>query len=127
MGALELVANKQQDAILLQKLEREVAELKKKIEDCGSITVPINSLAPEPFELVKPIQVVIQPSDGEYIASFFDANINASGDNETEAIDNLKEVMLSIFQHLSDMPTNKLGKGPVRQLAVLKEFIRKHT
>jgi hypothetical protein len=124
-SAMGLVAAKQRDAIRLQKLEERVEELAKQIKNCGAIHVSITSLAPEPYELLKPIQVVVQPNDAEFIASFFDANVNASGDTETDAVANLKEIMLSVFAYLIGQPEGRLGIGPRRQVAVLREFIRR--
>lgn len=111
-------ATRQRDTNVLQRLTQEVGDLKKRLKQSGSITVPITSLAPEPFELRQTIQVVVQPCEDEFVASFFDANVNASGSTETDALANLKDVMLAIFRHLLAQPQGKLGPGPRRQLAV---------
>jgi hypothetical protein len=123
--AIELAAAKRRDAIRLQRLERAVEELQGRAKSCWSTTVSIASLAPEPFDLIKPIPVIVQPSDDEFIASFFDANINASGCTETDAVANLKDVMLGTLEVLLSQPPDRLGPGPTRQLAVLSEFIRR--
>jgi hypothetical protein len=47
-----------------------------------SIIVPIVTFAPEPFDIIKEIPVVVQPTDDEFSATFFDANINTQGCNE---------------------------------------------
>jgi hypothetical protein len=106
-------------------LERRVKQITTKLSQAASITIPIATLAPEPYDLIRTIPVVVQPVDDEYVASFVDANVNAAGCNETDAVANLKQVMLSIFEYLSAQPKGKLGPGPSRQLAVLREFIRK--
>lgn len=87
--------------------------------------VPLTTFAPEPFVLLKDIPVVIEESDGEYMASFFDAGIATMGDNPQEAFDNLKDLILGRFEILTgDMP-HKLAPPVKRQAAVLREFIRK--
>jgi hypothetical protein len=91
----------------------------------GSFIVPITSLAPEPFDVLKDIKAVVQPCDDEFMASFFDANINTAGCNEQEAIDNLKDLLVSRFQFLSEQPTNQLAAPLAKQIAVLREFIRR--
>ncbi len=126
-AAMELAAGKQRDAVRLQRVEAKLEEIAKRINDCGSIIVPVSSLAPSPYELIKPIPVVVQPGDGEFLATFFDANVNASGDTETEAVQNLKEIMLAVFAYQSKLPEDKLGPGPRQQFAVLKEFIKKRS
>src|SRR6266849_4289371 len=90
----------------------------------GPIIVPITSLHPAPFELIREMHIVVQPSDDDFIATFFDANINASGDTQEEAVANFKDVMLSMFRRFSQEPENRLGPEPKRQLAVLRQFIR---
>lgn len=104
----------------LSQLEGQVRELSKR----GSFIVPITTLTPEPYELLKEIKVVVQPSDDEFVASFFDANVNASGCNEIQAVDNLRELLVSRFSYLDTLPKEKLGPGPAKQIAVLRTFIR---
>lgn len=114
--------------VRLDKLEREVSSLKNVVahlRSSQSLVVLARTLAPEPFELLKDIPVVIQRSDDEYVASFFDANINASGGTETDAVANFKDVLLAVFERLEKEPTERLGPGPARQLAVLREFVRR--
>jgi hypothetical protein len=93
------------------------------LEIDGSVTVPIQTFSPEPFEVLKEIKAVIEESDDEYIASFFDANVSAGGSNQQEAIDNLKENLLNRFDYLGSLPPERLGIGPQKQLAVLREYI----
>jgi hypothetical protein len=91
----------------------------------GCFVVPITSLAPAPFHVLKDIKAVIQPSGDEYMATFFDANINTAGCNEQEAIDNLKDLLVSRFLYLSGQPSEQLAPPLARQIAVLREFIRR--
>jgi hypothetical protein len=53
-------------------LERRVKQLTAKLSQAGSITIPIATLAPEPYELIQTIPVVVQPMDDEYLASFIE-------------------------------------------------------
>lgn len=87
--------------------------------------VPITTFAPEPFEVLRSMSVVIQPLGDEHLATFFDANINASGETQEEAFANLKDVLLGTFQMLERMSESQLGLGPKRQRAVLFECIRR--
>lgn len=92
-----------------------------------SAVVPITTFAPEPFEARRPLSAVIQPIGDEHLATFFDANINASGETQEEAFANLKDILLATFQMLERMPESRLGPGPRRQRAVLNECIRRVT
>jgi hypothetical protein len=40
------------------------------------------SATPELYRVKKPIPVVVRPHDGTFLASFLDANVNASGETE---------------------------------------------
>ena len=102
-------------------LENKVSEVQSR----ACITVPIQSVAPEPFDLVHAIHVVVQQSGEDFSATFFDANINASGETQEEAVTNLKDLLVATFEALESMP-EKLGPGPKRQLAVLKQFLRRN-
>lgn len=92
---------------------------------CPYLVAHITTLAPEPFDVIKEIPVVIQPSDDEFLATFFDANVNASGCTETDAVSNLKDVLVGLFEYLDAQPPSRLGKAPTRQIAVLRQFVRK--
>ena len=87
--------------------------------------VPVTTFAPEPFEVIGPISIVIQPSGDDFLATYFDANINASGETQEEAFAALKDVLLATFQLLQRLPDDQLGPGPRRQRAVLTAVIRR--
>ncbi|MEX0679355.1 MAG: hypothetical protein WD063_19925 [Pirellulales bacterium] len=88
----------------------------------GSVIV-IASLTPAPLEVLKPIPVTVLPDDGAFVASFFDANVNASGDTALDAFEAIKDVIGSRYRLLVKHE-KELGVEPKRQLAVLREFIR---
>jgi len=96
------------------------AELTRRVE---TIVIPIATLAPEPYELVRAIPVVVQPAGGEFIATFFDANISTAGDTQEEAVANLRSLLLDMFEYLESEPPEALGPEPTRQLGVLRAFL----
>lgn len=113
--------------VKIKALEREMAVLQNRIKNVESqqpVIIPIETLAPEPFDIIKPFQAVIRPFQGEFIASFFDASINASGETIDEAYLNLKEIIVSTFEMLLSHKTAELGPIPFRQLKVLSSFIK---
>ena len=132
ISALEKLARRMlsswQEAASLAGLQREIASLQGRItflENAKPIVVPIQTLAPEQYEVIKQFQIVLEFRDPEYVATFFDAEIAASGATEVEAIVNLKDLVIATFEMLAGHPQDKLGPSPRRQLQVLKEFIRK--
>ncbi len=112
------------EQIRLAQLEEQVKKLQEYLDREPAIVVPIMTFAPEPFELTKEIDVVVQPQDDGYLASFFDANINAFGETQQDAVANLKDVMLILFEELASTPPEQLGPEPSRQLAILGAFIK---
>lgn len=106
----------------VKQLEEEVENIHDQLNR-RSVIVPIQSFEPFEFEVTKPILAVVQEEDGVFIASFFDANINASGESQLDAIEMLKDMIVSSYQILE---TNEkiLSTEPQRQLAILRNFIR---
>ncbi len=83
----------------------------------------ITSFAPEPYSLLYPIEIRIEPAQGSFVAFFFDANISASGDNQQQAFGNLKSLILDVYDSLRAEPPDRLGPEPKRQLAVLESYL----
>lgn len=89
----------------------------------------LRSLAPEPIEVIQEIPVVVRRIGDEgdnFVATFHEANVNASGDTPEESVANLREILAANFQHFLSLPGSKLGPEPRRQLEVLKTFLRKN-
>src|SRR5947209_3284943 len=86
----------------LASFEEKLCSLAAKVEEAPrQLRVPITTLGPRTLELMKNIEVVIQFIDeGNYVASFFDANVNASGCNPNNAFANLVETIVSRFETL---------------------------
>ncbi len=103
-------------------LEQRVETLEKQIQR-RSIIVPIQDLASSRVEVVQPILAVVQEDEGAFLASFVDANVNASGDSQLVAVEMLKDMISSAFQLFLSKEA-VLGEEPKRQLAVLRRFVR---
>lgn len=121
-----MVACKATDSFRISILEKLVGELRARVsalEERRTVLVPVETFAPEPFSIVRPIQVVVEQFDDAFVATYFDANVNASGDTEVEAVENLKEVMLLTFDSLEN--EKSLGAALARKVAVLKSIIKR--
>jgi hypothetical protein len=94
------------------------------LEAQATFCVPVDSMAPEPLEVVKPFHIVVRRVDEEYVATFFDANLSASGETDVEAVLNLKDIIAATFVMLRGHEPDQLGPGPRRQLAVLEHHLR---
>jgi predicted RNase H-like HicB family nuclease len=121
-----IIANRLEQVLRLNRLEDQVAELSARVEHLtGQVkTVCIHTFEPEPYEILRPVPIVVEPSGEEFSASFFDANISTSGETEQEAFDNIKNLILDIYDSLTREASDRLGPEPQRQLAVLRSFVR---
>ena len=90
------------------------------------LCVPISTFAPEPFEVVRSFDVVVRPEEDCFVASLFDANISSSGDTPEEAVANVKDLILMIFQNLESEDDHKLGPAMIRQKHALLSLIRRN-
>ena len=125
---IKTLSEKIQEGFRITKIEKELEVLKNRVtslETVPSIIVPIDTLHPEPYNVLKTIHAVVRPCEDDYIASFVDANVNSSGETIENAIVNLKEVIVIIYESLKRDDINYLGPGPLRQLNVLNKFIQK--
>ena len=89
-----------------------------------SVVVPITTFEPDPFDLLHNIPVVVQPTDDGYLATFFDANIGMTGDTKEESVANLRLLLVDVFDEL-EREEGQLGPQLVRQLAVLRSFMKR--
>jgi predicted RNase H-like HicB family nuclease len=110
-------------------VESKVEQVLKRLGELSalrrSFLVPIESLEPEPYEILRPFTAVVMEAEGEFEASIFDLGIFSSGETEEEAIANLKETLLDTFDQLNELPDTRLGKGPLRQKGLLNKCVRK--
>jgi predicted RNase H-like HicB family nuclease len=111
----------------VDKLEQDIAQIQghcEKLRDGQSITVPVETLAPDPVELRRPFQIVLQPHEGGYLATFFDAGISTEGDTQEEAVRNLKELVVDLWESFEE-DAERLGPVPAKQLTVLRTIIKR--
>ncbi len=125
---MERLTDRWHEVARLETLQKEISLLKDRcaaLERLAPLLVPIQTFAPEPYELIKPLHAVVCYQDEQYIATLFDANLGASGDTQTEAVLNLKEIIAGTFEMLTGVDEDKLGPGPLQQRKVLEALIRK--
>jgi predicted RNase H-like HicB family nuclease len=88
------------------------------------VEIPIQSLDPEPYEFIQPIPAVVRQEGEEYVATFYDANISASGETEKEAIQNLKDMVVATYELLTGHDRENLAAGSARTRDILETFVR---
>jgi predicted RNase H-like HicB family nuclease len=90
-----------------------------------SVSVPISTFAPEPFEIIRDFSVVVQPEEDGFVATLFDANISSSGETQEEAVANVKDLILMIFKGFEHEDDRVLGPAMIRQKHALLSLIRR--
>jgi hypothetical protein len=123
-----MASKKQKHEFRINLLEIVVNDLKSSVLKLQSLQpklVAINTFSPEPYEVLKPIVVGVNPVEDGYDACWIDANIHSSGDNEEEAVSNLKSLVLDFLDSFAKEPAEKLGPEPKRQMIVINEFVKK--
>ena len=92
-------------------------------------SVTINDLSRKGWQLKNPLVIIMeQRSEEDYVACFHDAYIYGYGDTSTEALDNLKELMLDQLEFLlKEKEQIILGTIPQNQLDILRFYIKKRS
>jgi len=115
----------------LETIEGALVEVVRKLERSAqpqqALWIPINTFAPEPYEVLKPLTAVVSPSEDGFEAGLFDADLFASGDTESEAVANLKSVIIDTFEAFEQLGESKLGPGPLQQKRTMATLVRRST
>ena|SRR6266705_1664101 len=113
----------------LEKAEGALLDVVNRLESSAKqqrpLWVPIESFAPEPYEILRPITAVVTPVEDGFEAGLFDAKLFSTGDTEVEALDNLKSMIIETYSAFEQLGDSKLGPGPLRQQKVLATLIRR--
>jgi len=112
----------------ITSLEKEVRYLKKEIsalQNDSFCVIPINTFAPEPYLLKKELSLLLRNEGGEYIASFIDANLSFGGSSIPEAVENLKNYLLDVYDDLKNTKNAELGSDLLKQKKILSAYIQK--
>jgi dCTP deaminase len=89
-----------------------------------ALSLSIQDFGGEEYEVLKPIPIVVQPEDGEFLASFFEANIHAMGPTDQEAYDSLRSLILDTYESLAEVPPSSLAAPAAHQQNVLIHYLR---
>jgi hypothetical protein len=125
---VSLLTEKRKQELRFNFLQVTLSDYEKRIHklECAQTKIiPVASFIPEPYMLLRTIFVSVNSIEGGFNAGWFDANIHSSGDNEEEAVANLKSLILDVFDNFTSEPAENLGPEPARQLAVLRHYIQR--
>jgi hypothetical protein len=90
-------------------------------------SIAVNDLGQNEWRLDEPLMVAVeQRGEEDFIACFYDADVYGYGDSIPEALEDLKERLVSQLEFLSvEDKRVMLGPVPKRQLEVLRNHIKK--
>lgn len=104
-------------------LRRQVEELTEAVEDTVKISnATIYELGNSQYELTTPMQIVLEEDQGETVARIPELNLYASADTDSEAINELKQEIINLYEDLQSSD-RKLGPLPKSWLETLRKLI----
>jgi predicted RNase H-like HicB family nuclease len=116
------LAQSQWKLTLVERLLGEVRTRLSRLEERQVIVVPVETLEPEPYTLRRPLSVVVEPVDAEFVATFYDANVSASGETAEDAVTNFKDVLIATFEFLQS--EENLGAALKKQKRILETLLQ---
>jgi len=77
------------------------------------------------YEVMRSIPVVLEEDEGQYVATWYDADLFGYGDSEQEALDDLCESIVSLWEVLKrESAAQGLGEALAKQWFFLQKVIR---
>ena len=114
---LELLNNK------VSNLQEKIEGISEALQDTLKIyNATIYELNNPKYRITTPIQILIIDDDEDIVARMPELNIYASGDTDTEAIYELKQEIIRLYEDLNNSE-NKLGPLPESWLNTLNKLI----
>jgi hypothetical protein len=115
---------------LLQSNIKQVKELEDRVtkleKNPSIVAIKINDLALDNYRLKKPIDAILKFYPNEVLAVILDLEIFGEGNNEIEAVIDLKLELIDLFDDLKDIPEGKLGKYPKSWKKIITSIIKQN-
>ena len=106
-------------------LQRQVCELMDAVQETAKIyNATIYELGNSQYELTVPLQIVLEEDQEETVARIPELNLYASADTDSEAINELKQEVIKLYEDL-ESSARKLGPLPQSWLETLRKLIVK--
>lgn len=110
----------------INSIENRLENIEENLQDKGRIyNATIYELCKNKYSITTPIQIIIIEDEGEVVARIPELNLYATGDTDTEAIYELKQAIIELYEDLNKT-VNKLGPLPKSWLDTLNKLIVKN-
>lgn len=106
----------------LQTLKERVSKLEKGGTTCS---VKIYDLPSDMYNLKFPIDVILKTVDDEILALIPELELRGEGVIEAEALTDLKNELIDLFEYLNTIQDKNLGKSPRRWKKIINSFVEK--
>jgi len=104
-------------------LQRQVGELTEAVQETAKIyNATIYELGNSEYELTMPLQIVLEEDQEETVARIPELNLYASADTDSEAINELKQEVIKLYEDL-ETSDRTLGPLPESWLETLRKLI----
>ena len=124
-GYIELFDRISELESLVEKLRKEVKSLTKNIDNQSSITsMQLFELQNEKFSIIKPIQLIVEFSDDEVIASWPDTRVFGRGDTLTELLIDIRNNIVQEYLDIKSRDMNSLGEIAIYTLDMFDTYIQ---
>ena len=105
----------------------EINDLKKRVEQLEErpliYNAKINELLAKKYSLSRPLDIVIEKYNNEYVAKIPEIEIFGSGTTESESIINLKREIIDLYEDLVTSDESELGVLPAMWKRILSNMI----
>ncbi len=106
-------------------LQRQIGELTEAIQETvKTYNATIYELGNNEYDLTMPLQIVLDEGQEETVARIPELNLYASADTDSEAINELKQEVINLYEDL-ESSDRKLGPLPQSWLQTLRKLIVK--
>jgi hypothetical protein len=106
----------------LQSLKERVSKLERGANACS---VKIYDLASDMYNLKFPVDVILRIVDDEILALIPELELRGEGVIEAEALTDLKNELIDLFEYLNTIQDKNLGKSPRRWKKIINSFVEK--
>lgn len=115
--------------LIYGELHQEIGELRQRVAKLEKqptiVTAKIYELASDRYNLQCPVDLILKFYVDEVIAIIPDLEIYGEGSNEIEAMHNLKLELIDLYEDLSSISDNNLGKYPKAWKKAINSVIQK--
>jgi hypothetical protein len=108
------------------KLQNQVRELTETLAAKGNtVSFILTDLASDHYQTTSPLAAYLEIGEDENLAHLIDVDVFGTGDTPTEALQDLKSQIISLYEELQESKPEELGPAPERWKKYFTDHIKK--